>query len=49
MRDGCIYFAMQALSDDGPMSPSAAAAWVGKYINLSPEAIKTIYRKARNS
>ena len=48
-RDGCIYFAMQALSDDGPLSQSAAAAWVGEYINLSPEAIKTIYRKARNS
>ena len=48
-RDGCICFAMQALSDAGPMSQSAAAAWVGEYINLSPEAIKTIYRKACNS
>ncbi len=48
-RDGCIYFAMQALSEEGPMSQAAAAAWVGQHINLSPEAIKTIYRKARNS
>ena len=48
-RDGYIYRAMQALSDGGPMSQSAAAAWVGEYINLSPEAIKTSYRKACNS
>ena len=47
-RDGCIYFAMCALSEDGPMSEAAAAAWVGERTNLSPEAIKTIYRKARN-
>ncbi len=49
VRDGCIYRAMQVLSDDGPMSQAAAAGWVGEYINLSPESIKTIYRKARNS
>ena len=48
-RDGCIYFAMSTLSEDGPRSEAAAAAWVGKLTNLSPEAIKTIYRKARNS
>ena len=47
-RDGCIYFAMQALSDDGPISEAAAAAWVGVQINLSPEAVKSIYRKAKS-
>ena len=48
-RDGCIYFAMQALSEDGPTSEATAAMWVGKQINLSTEAVKSIYRKARNS
>ena len=50
-RDGDIYFAMQALSDDGPMSESeaAAAAWVGEHINLSREAIRTIYQKAQKA
>ena len=48
-RDGCIYFAMQALSEDGPTREAAAAMWVGKQINLSTEAVKSIYRKARNS
>ena len=46
-RNGCIYFAMRALSDQGPMSQDAAAKWIAKQISLSPEAVKSIYKKAR--
>ena len=45
-RNGCIYFAMQALCDDGPMTQDAAAEWVGKQVNMSKESILTIYREA---
>lgn len=45
-RNGCIYFAMQALCDDGPMTQDAAAEWVGSQVNMSKEAILTIYREA---
>lgn len=48
-RDGCIYFAMDALCDRGPLSQAAASEWVGKRINLSREAVMSIYRKARVS
>ena len=46
-RDGCIYFAIQALCEQGQMNQSAAIEWVGKRINLSSEAVASIYRKAR--
>ena len=48
-RNGCIYFAMVALYEDGPMSQASAAKWVGKQIDRSPEAITTIYRNACKS
>ena len=43
-RDGCIYFVQHCLTTAAEPIRSAS-----EYINLSPEAIKTIYRKARNS
>ncbi len=46
-RDGCIYFAMEALCEDGPLSQSAASEWIADRINLSKEAVISIYRKAR--
>ena len=51
VRDGRIYYAMEALcqNGDGPMSQSAAAAWIAGKINLSKEAIITIYRNACSS
>lgn len=48
-RDGCIYFAMEALCQDGPMTQSAAAEWIADKINLSKESIITIYRRACTS
>ena len=48
-RDDCIYFAMEALCQDGSMIQSAAAEWIAAKINLSKESIITIYRKACNS
>ena len=49
VRDGCIYFAMRALCDDGPMNQVAASAWIGERVNLSKEAVMSIYRKACSS
>lgn len=46
VRDGLIYFAMQALCDEGSMNHAAASEWVGERINLSKEAVASIYRKA---
>ena len=48
-RDGRIYFAIHLLCDRGGMSQSAAIEWVGKRINLSSEAVTSVYRKARAS
>ena len=48
-RDGCVYFAMEALAVDGPMTQEAAAAWIAERIGLSTEAVRSIYRKARKS
>ena len=47
VRDGLIYFAMQALCDQGSMNQAAASEWVGERVNLSKEAVASIYRKAR--
>lgn len=46
VRDGLIYFAMEALCDKGSMNQVAASAWIGERVNLSKEAVASIYRKA---
>lgn len=45
-RDECIYLAVWALSVEGPMSLAAAFEWVGGQIDLSKEAVASIYKKA---
>ena len=47
-RDGCIYFAMHALCERGPLNQAAASEWIGERVNLSREAVTSIYRKARS-